>query len=156
MAIWELTVSTRKAGPAAIWGSGGTTRLLLGKSIPAKFVLTVTVLVGLTVCVKFPDVLGLKLLPSAKLTVIAWLPTLRAEVVSVAVPLLGGAVPSGLVPSLKVTVPVGMPAPGATAPTLAVNVTAWPSTDGLAEDTTVVVVAAWLTICVKLPAVLVL
>ncbi len=35
-------------------------------------------------------------------------------------------------PSLKVTVPLGVPAPGATAATVAVNVTRWPKTDGLA------------------------
>ena len=35
-------------------------------------------------------------------------------------------VPRTVAPSLKVTVPVGVPAPGLTAATVAVNVTAWP------------------------------
>ena len=33
-------------------------------------------------------------------------------------------------PSLKVTVPVGVPPPGAGAVTVAVNVTDWPTTEG--------------------------
>ena len=44
------------------------------------------------------------------------------------------------------TVPVGVPAPGATALTVAVKVTDWPKTDGLAEEATLVVVPAGLTI----------
>ena len=43
---------------------------------------------------------------------------------------------------MNVTVPPGIPAPGATAATVAVTVTDCPKTDGLAEDATVVVVAA--------------
>ena len=55
-------------------------------------------------------------------------------------------VPSVVEPSLKVTVPVGVPAPGATTATVAVRVTVWPS-DGLAgEKVRAVVVAACLTI----------
>jgi len=49
-------------------------------------------------------------------------------------------------PLLKVTVPVGMPAPGALAVTTAVNVTGWLYTDGLAEELKTVVVAALLTV----------
>jgi hypothetical protein len=37
-------------------------------------------------------------------------------------------------PSLKVTVLVGVPEPGATAVTVAVKVTAWPKTEGLTEE----------------------
>ncbi|MGW8969766.1 hypothetical protein [Streptomyces platensis] len=51
----------------------------------------------------------------------------------------------------KVTVPVGVPAPGATGATVAVNVTDWPTTDGSGEDVTVVVVAAWPTVWVSVP-----
>ena len=71
-------------------------------------------------------------------------------------------VPSVLAPSLKLTVPVGFPAPGATAATVAVKVTDWPNAEGFADETTVVVVAAGLTACdsaaevlpLKLPSVL--
>ena len=53
-------------------------------------------------------------------------------------------------PSLNVTVPVGVPAPGATAATVAVKVSDWPKTDGLGPvvRATVVVVLAWPTTCV--------
>src|SRR5882724_1994068 len=49
-------------------------------------------------------------------------------------------VPSGLAPSLNVTVPVGMPAPAVFAFTVAVKVTGCPDTEGLAEEVTPVVV----------------
>ena len=44
-----------------------------------------------------------------------------------------GAGTDVVVPSMKVTVPVGTPAPGDAAATVAVNVTAWPKTLGLTE-----------------------
>jgi hypothetical protein len=43
---------------------------------------------------------------------------------------------------LNVTVPVGVPLPGATALTVAVNMTDWPTVEGLADEVTVVVVLA--------------
>src|SRR5206468_157306 len=49
-------------------------------------------------------------------------------------------VPRMVEPSLKVTVPVGVPAPGLFAVTVAVNVTACPDSEGLAEEVTPVVV----------------
>ena len=52
------------------------------------------------------------------------------------------------------TVPVGVPAPGATALTVAVKLTDWPKTEGLTEAATIVVVLAWLTTCVRGEAVL--
>ena len=51
-------------------------------------------------------------------------------------------------PSLKVTVPVAVPDPGATAATVAVKVTDWPEVEGLTLLTNVVVVLAWFTVCV--------
>ncbi len=53
-------------------------------------------------------------------------------------------VPRADAPSLNVTVPVGVPAPGATAATVVVKVIDWPKTDGLgpAVRTIVVVVLA--------------
>src|SRR5262249_38094649 len=50
------------------------------------------------------------------------------------------------VPSLNVTVPVGVPAPGATAATVAVKVTAWPVVAGLTDDPRATVVAAGVTV----------
>src|SRR5262245_13861148 len=51
-------------------------------------------------------------------------------------------------PSKKVTVPVGDPAPGATADTVAVNVTGWPVPVGLIDGLRATVVAARLTVSV--------
>ena len=71
---------------------------------------------------------------------IEWLLTLSEDVVSVACPALRLFVPSAVVPSLKVTVPVGVPEPGGVAVTVAVKVTDWLTTEGLADELTVVVV----------------
>ena len=65
-------------------------------------------------------------------------------------------VPNVVVPSLKVTVPVGVPVPGKVTLDVAVKVTDWPNTDGLAEEATVVVVETWFTVWVKFAEVLVL
>src|SRR5205823_1863225 len=65
-----------------------------------------------------------------------------------AMPLVSVALPNVLAPSRKMTVPVGVPDPGASAATVAVKVTAWPNTDGLAEEITVLVLLTWLTVWV--------
>ena len=59
------------------------------------------------------------------------------------------AVPSVSVPSLNVTIPKGVPAPGAVAWTVAVSVTGWPKLDGLPDDASAVVVAAGFTVWVS-------
>ena len=51
-------------------------------------------------------------------------------------------VPSDTPASLKVTMPVGLPAPSPFTLTVAVNVTLWPKTDGSALTVRVVLVAA--------------
>ncbi len=53
--------------------------------------------------------------------------------------------PITVTPSRKFTVPVGVPAPGATIATVAVNVTLCPKTDGFTDEATVVVVLALFT-----------
>jgi hypothetical protein len=50
-----------------------------------------------------------------------------------------------VVPSRKLTVPVGVPAPGLTTATVAVNVTLCPKAEGLTDDVRLVVVLALLT-----------
>src|SRR5205807_1341896 len=79
--------------------------------------------------------------------------------VQVAVPpATEGAPPAqvtGLGPSAKATVPLGVPAPGESTVTAAVNVSGWPLPDGLAIDARVVVVAAWFTVWVSTLEVLV-
>ena len=73
----------------------------------------------------------------------AWPPAAAKLVVNVALPPAPTAtVPRITLPSLNVTVPVGVPAPGATAATVAVKVTAWPVTAGLTDDARATVVAA--------------
>ncbi len=54
--------------------------------------------------------------------------------------------PITVTPSRKLTVPAGLPAPGATTATVAVNVTLCPKTDGFTDEATVVVVLALLTV----------
>lgn len=89
--------------------------------------------------------------------VIEWLPLFKFEIEKVACPDEFKVLePSVLVPSLKVTVPVGTAVPGALATTVAVKVTDWPLFDGLSEDVTVVVVASLFTVWVKVEEVLVL
>ncbi len=53
------------------------------------------------------------------------------------------------------TLPVGVPLPGAVAATVAVKVTAWPNTEGSVAETSEVVVPAWLTTWLKAVEVLV-
>jgi hypothetical protein len=69
-------------------------------------------------------------------------PTPRVEVARVAVPPESAAVPTRVAPSKKSTVPVGVPAPGATAATVAVRVLLWPKTDGSGAEVSAVDVAA--------------
>ena len=57
-------------------------------------------------------------------------------------PELNVAVPRVVVPSLKVTVPVGVPLPGAAALTVAVKVTGWPKMVVVADEARVVVLLA--------------
>ena len=71
------------------------------------------------------------------------LPSVSEEVVNAAAPAASVAVPITVAPSLKETVPLGVPA---LLVTVAVKVTACPTLLGLTEDASVVVVAAgWLT-----------
>src|ERR1700674_2513113 len=74
-----------------------------------------------------------------------WLATDRLEVVKEAWPAFSVAVPSVAAPSMNVTVPVGVPEPGAFAVTVAVKVAACPNTAGLADAASAVALAAWFT-----------
>ena len=82
--------------------------------------------------------------------------TLREDVVKVAWPELSVFVATGVPPSLKTTVPVGVPVPGAVAVTVAVKVTDWPKTEGLADEVTAVVGLDLLTVCVSVDELLTL
>src|SRR5712692_5139777 len=83
-------------------------------------------------------------------------PTASELVLNVAEPADTATVASVVAPSLKATVPVSVPAPGATIDTVAVKVTDCPNTDGFALEAKLVVVLAWLTTCDRAALVLVL
>ena len=76
-------------------------------------------------------------------------PAPSEEVVKVAcLEALSVPVPSVVAPSLKVTVPVGVPDP-LVGVTVAVKVTACPTVLGFGDEDSAVVVAAWPTVCVS-------
>jgi hypothetical protein len=77
--------------------------------------------------------------------VIDWLPDARV-VVKLAPKPLKAALPRVTPLSRKVTVPNGVPVPGAAARTVAVKVTGWPATDAFTEDVTVVRLPLGLTV----------
>ena len=82
--------------------------------------------------------------------VIEWLLLFKFETEKVACPDVFKVLePSVLLPSLKVTVPVGIAVPGALATTVAVKVTNWFFFDGLSEEVTVLVVPPLFTVWVK-------
>jgi len=76
-------------------------------------------------------------------------PCASNDVLNVAFPLTSADVPSVVDPSFNVTVPAGVPPPGATAVTVTLNVTVCPNVDGFGEEVIVVAVAALLTVCVR-------
>src|SRR5712691_5230836 len=116
----------------------------------AEDVSAVLVLALLTTCDTAELVLVMKLVSPPYTAVVLCVPTLRADVAHVATPAASACAPQPVIelaPSLKFTLPVGVPAPGAVAVTVAVKVTLWPNTDGLAEDVSAVLVLAWFTTC---------
>jgi len=81
--------------------------------------------------------------------------TVKAEVDNVAMPPTPTVpVPRLVAPSKNVTVPDGLPAPGAIAATVAVKVTDCPNTDGFGAEVTLVVVLALLTTWLTVPELL--
>src|SRR5215831_15148000 len=67
------------------------------------------------------------------------LPAARVEMLKETWPLeLSGAWASTVLPSARVTWPVGVPVAGGTAATVAVKVTDWPTPDGLGVETNAV------------------
>lgn len=104
-----------------------------------------------TVSVNTGEVLPLKFVLPPYTAVIEWLATDKVEVLKVALPLLSVPVPSVVEPSLKVTVPVGVPPLDVT---VAVNFTEAPNVDGFSEDATEVELVAAFTVCVSTAEVL--
>jgi len=89
------------------------------------------------------------------MAVIECWPALRRDVVNVALSTPPDTdkvpVPNTVFPSLKVTVPVGVPVPGLGTVTVAVNVTDWPTAAGDLDDIRVVFVPAACTFSETLP-----
>jgi hypothetical protein len=104
-----------------------------------------------TFCVSVDEVLLLSFASPPYEALIECDPTTSVEVLKVALPLLIVPVPSIVLPSLNVTVPVA-----AEGETVAVNVTEDPNTDGFEDEVTVVVLLALFTVCVSTADVLVL
>lgn len=92
------------------------------------------------------EVLPLKFVSPAYTAVMECEPTVSVEVVNVAFPVPSSVwLPSVVVPSLNVTLPVGVPLPGELAVTVAVNVTACPNTVVPEDDVTRVVLPSGFT-----------
>jgi len=72
--------------------------------------------------------------------VIECVPTVKVEVVNVATPLGSSVpVPSVVLPSWNVTVPVGAILPGETAATVAVRMTGWPKAEESTDEPSIAV-----------------
>ena len=113
---------------------------------------TVTVVFTLlTVCVNTDDVLLLSFASPPYEAVIECVPPVSVEMLKVAFPLPIVPVPSVVLPSRNVTVPVAVEGE-----TVAVNVTAEPYVDGFNDDATVMVVLTLFTVCVNTDDVLLL
>ena len=110
----------------------------------------------LTVCVKIADVLPRSSTLPEYTAVIECAPWINAVVEIVAFPLTSVAVPTVVAPFFNVTVPVGVPLPGATVTTVIVKVTDLPSVDGFSEEVSLVELDALLTVSVRTAEVLVL
>ena len=84
-----------------------------------------------------------------------WLPRFRLEVENVAWPdEFKVLVLSVLVPSLNVTLPLGIAVPGELAVTVAVKVTVWPLREGLRDEATALLVPSLFTTWVRMEEVL--
>lgn len=79
-----------------------------------------------------------------------WPPTASENVENVAVPPDTAPLPSVAAPSLKVTLPPGVPEAGDVAVTVAVKVTDCPNALGVADEPSEVLVPPWFTVCDRL------
>jgi len=103
----------------------------------------VDVLALFTVCASPLEVLTLKFPSPPYSAVIVCDPTDKLLVVRVASPVPSSvSVPNVVTPSLNVTVPLGVPAPGALAVIVAVKVTDSPNFDGFTSATTAALLSA--------------
>ncbi|MCR8574823.1 hypothetical protein NE399_11920, partial [Streptomyces sp. Isolate_219] len=151
------SVATKVTVPVGVPAPGATGATVAEKVTDSPttdgsgVVLTAVVVnAGFTVWVSVPlDVV--KLESPLYVAVTVCVPALKALVVTLAVPPESVAVSVGPPVITKVTVPVGVPAPGETGATVAVKVTGCPTTDGSGAEMTEVVVEAWPTVWVSVP-----
>ena len=108
----------------------------------------VAVAAEVTVCVDADDVLPAKLALPENDAVMLCAPVASELVLIEAEKPESALEPSEVSPSKNVTVPLGVPDPGASTETLAVSVTDCPNTDGFGVLATVVAVEAVFTVCV--------
>ena len=108
-----------------------------------------------TVCVNTAEVLPLTLVSPLYTAVMECAPSASPEVLKVVHPLpLSVPVPSVVVPSLNVTLPVAAPVAGASTLTVAVKVTGWPTSVGVWEEASAVELEPGPTFCVTADEVL--
>src|SRR5438876_11019852 len=107
--------------------------------------MAVVVFALFTTCVTGFEALPLKVLSPEYVALMPCDPTDNVETIILACPATSGAVPKLVPPWSKLTVPVGVPLPGATATTVAVNVTGCPKTDGFDDEE----IVAWLSVLTK-------
>ena len=114
----------------------------------------VEVAAGFTIWVTVGDVLAANVALPLYVAESGWLPTVRVDVTSEALPLTSVTVPRTVAPSRNVTVPVGRPTAGASAVTVVLSVTACPTTDGFGVVVRVVAVGPGFTVWVRTAEVL--
>src|SRR5437762_2274912 len=114
----------------------------------------VEVAAGFTIWVTVGDVLAANVALPLYVAESGWLPTVRVDVTSEALPFTSVTVPSTVAPSRNVTVPVGRPTAGAKAVTVVLSVTACPTTDGFGVVVRVVAVGPGFTVWVRTAEVL--
>lgn len=149
---------------------GPSLKLMVPVGVPAPGATALTVAVKITVWLKFEgfvvevseiavealftvrpttEEFWLKLPSPPYVAIIECCPEVSAEMVKDACPLARFAVPRFVRPSRKVTVPVGVPEPGAVGLTVTAATTGWPKTLGLGETLTVTAGTSKFTICIN-------
>jgi hypothetical protein len=145
----SVVPSTNVTGPAGTAPSAVTVAVNVTASAPATDgfaddVSSVVVAVPVTVCVKVA-VPALKLVEPEYCALTMWSPLVENDAEKLAVPATTGTVVAAPPSTLKATVPVGVPAPGAKTLIEAVYVTPSPIIDGFDEDDNETKILALLT-----------
>src|SRR3982751_5220576 len=132
---------TMAFGTGMVWTFG----LLVESCSACTANVTFSVDDGLITCDSAGDVLAPSDVLPAYAAVTVWVPTVRLARLIVATPETSAADPSVVVPSLKVTVPVGTAVLGAAGTTVAFRVSGTPASTGLLLEVSTVVVGTGVT-----------